>query len=161
MTSIEQFVHELRRLTPGERSVLRRSAGAPLSRNVAAFDLFTSIYWRLNRRGLDKQQLWIAMTLYPWNPLPAGEGCFGTAWRKAQPIDAKGKRRHDQRLDAILSAEPPVLDTLLLDAVRVLKRRKVAIGWEQFTRDLHKCSNAATGVRQRWARNYLQGDANG
>lgn len=160
MTPIEEFVHELRRLSSGEQSVLRRSSGKPLSDNVTAFDLFTSIYWRLERKGLDKQWLWLVMTLYSWNPLPKGEGCFGVAWRKARPTDGDGRRRHDRRLDAILSAEPSTLSVLLLQAVRTLNRRKVAVAWEEFTRDLHKWSYASSDVRQRWAKSYLQGDQN-
>ena len=155
MTSIEQFIHELRRLTPSERSLLRRSGGSLLSRDVQAFDLFTSIYWRLDRRGLDKRWLWLVMTLYPWNPLPDAQGCFGDAWSKARPVDAEARRRHDQRLDAILSSDPPTLDAMLLDAVRVLERRKVAIAWEQLTHDLHRWCDASAGVRRRWANRYL------
>jgi hypothetical protein len=157
MSAIQQFMRELASLSPAEQSLLRQASGSLLSRSVPAFDLFTSIYWRLNRRGLDKQWLWLAMTLYPWNPLPDGKGCFGEAWALVRPRrDVEGQRRHDQRMDCILSAEPPVLDSLLLDALRDLKSRRVAIDWELFTHDLHDWCDAAAGVRQRWAELYLK-----
>lgn len=163
MSGIERFVHELRHLTPGECSLLRRATGAPLSHSVPAFDLFTSIYWRQDKGVLKKRWVWLTMTLYSWDPLPGGERSFADAWHEARPPEANARQRHDARLEAILSAEPPALDALLLGGVQVLRCHEVAIAWKQFTWDLHQWCDGSAAVRRRWADGYLtareKGDA--
>lgn len=155
MNSVADFVSQLGQLSDSEMSHLRQCAGKPMSETVQGFDLFTSIYWRLDRRRLDKRWLWLGATMYPWNPLPKGEGSFGMAWRRIRPGKSEEGNRHDQRMFRIVACGGLDVGPLLFVAIRELRRQGVSVDWTRLITDLHGWSRDGGNVQRKWAEDYL------
>jgi CRISPR type I-E-associated protein CasB/Cse2 len=155
------FVTALEKLGPDALSLLRRSTGLSLAESVAAFDLFTDIYWPLRERdrGLSRQACWRVATLYPWHPQPHGTGDLGLCLAWLVPLghsdsDRRARDREERRFETLLTADNAALDTALHYAVRRLARREIPIDWRQLLEDLTVWRSPDQMIQNKWATSY-------
>ena len=109
MSGCHLFVTALEKLGPDSLSLLRRSTGLSLAESVAAFDLFTAIFWPLRERyrGLSRQASWRVATLYPWHPQSYGTGDLGLCLARLVPLghndgDRRDRQREERRFENLV-----------------------------------------------------------
>lgn len=173
MTATPQFIVMLANLPAGERSALRGLTEQRLNRNLAAFDIFTGLWWPLRQRSPAAPRrgvAWLIARLYAAIPVPhlaARDGglTLPAILGHCEPRDPVGQKRFRQRFDALLQTplselEPPLRWALSVarDAVAAAKAR--GIDWVQLTEDLSIWDRGEEhrrdrDVRDEWAGQYL------
>lgn len=172
MSPTEAFVQRLKELQEGERSRLRGLAGQPLDETLAAFDLFTGLWWPLRSkspRTPRRETSWLVAKLFGAFPLlHAGDdrsylpGVLG----RSQPRDEHDRDRFRRRFDALLQSplsglEPHLHWSLSVVAEAVEKGQSPGLNWVRLLDDLSIWDRGeehrrGPNIRDIWAEEYLK-----
>ena len=161
MTPTEEFINALQSLGPGDLAALRRWAGQPPDESVAAFDLFTGLWWplrRKNQRAPRREVAWLAAKLFAFRPLPPRTGVTLAAQLGGLAAD-EGKptwSRLQSRFDRLLAAPLNLIEAHLQQAISMIAARwsgDATLDWVALVDDLSRWEGEE--IREEWARQYL------
>jgi len=158
MTATEQYVNLLERLKPGELSLLREHAGRSLDDSLAAFDLFSGLWWPLrerNERAPRRGVAWVVSKLYASTPLENKPG-RRFAWQLArcrEDVDLE-KDPVVKRFDRILTLPLSQIESALHWGLERISSHNLSLDWAKLTDDLSIWEREST--RLRWAEEFLK-----
>lgn len=149
---VQEFIENMKVLTPGESARLKRNAGKRLeeARNLGLF-------YRILPYGIPQyheQMYFLVATLYPLGE-SGGEGNFGASMRRARDND--NEKGLDRRMEVLLDADERQLPFRLRQAVRYLYSKRIPINWEILLCDLLCWNSPKRYIQQEWARAYFSG----
>mgnify|MGYP001287969184 CR=1 FL=1 len=156
-TPTEIYVSRLTALKTGELAMLRSHTGQGIDRSVAAFDLFSGIWWPLrekNQRAPRRQVAWLVAKLFascpvdhaPHHPLPS-------QLSRCRIQDERQDRRLAQKFDDLLMQPLIDIENPLRWAIGVVESHNLKLDWVRLTDDLSIWDRETT--RLRWAGQFL------
>jgi len=173
MSVTRDYIKRLAALDAGELALLRGLAGRPLSERLNGFDLFTGMWWPLrqrNPRTPRREPSWLVAKLWATygRRLPLDDSSPVTAPGIApllggiEPRDEHGQPRFRHRVQNLLACDVGRVEPLLRWALdRIAETRADRpLDWVGLLDDLSDWDApgtdlAASDVRVRWARDYL------
>ncbi len=158
MTPTEQFIDVLTRLKTGDVGLLRTHAGRGVDESVAAFDLFSGLWWPLrqkNERAPRRGVAWLIAKLYAARPIPQAEGqTLARQLSRCQPHDEQKNEPFRQRFDRLLMLPLGSIEPALRWALDQIASSGRHLDWVGLTDDLSLWEREAT--RLKWAKQFLE-----
>lgn len=155
MTETEKYVAKLTTLKSGDLGLLRLHAGRDLDHSVAAFDLFTGLWWPLRKespRVPRRKVAWLVAKLYAFRPIPHDRGkTLARQLRRCEPNNDGGRFR--QKFDLMLTLSLDEIEPALQWALDLVGSQRLNIDWVKLTDDLSIWEREET--RLRWAEELL------
>ncbi|MCC6741291.1 MAG: type I-E CRISPR-associated protein Cse2/CasB [Planctomycetia bacterium] len=171
MSTTRGFVVALQSLAAGERSRLRRLAGAGLDASQGGFDLFTGIWWPLREKSPAtprREPSWLVAKLFGSFPLPQVEGeeaqlaaMVGVAEPRGDGDWQRFRARFEMLLTLPLAKLEDTLRWAINSAARAAKaRNRPGLDWVGLLDDLSIWDRGVEhrkrkDVREVWAEQYL------
>ncbi len=157
MTPTGQYIRNLQNLKPGDLSLLRLYIGKGLEEAVAAFDLFTGLWWPLRQkspRAPRRSVAWLIAKLYAFCPLEHTPGnIFPVQLAACLPNEQRERDRFQARFNEVLLASLDEIEPNLQWALEVIADNGLTLDWVKLTDDLSVWEREA--VRLRWAENFI------
>lgn len=156
--NIISFVRNLEKLSTGERSRFKRSAGKTLAEATSEIGLFYRILPPAVPHSHEEMYFLVA-TLYAvryrdeevLKPI----GNFGASLRQARQKDEEKNKGLNRRVEVLLdSDQTEQLAYRLRHAVHLLKSHNASINWPRLLHDLLRWQYGRS-VQKQWARSYF------
>ena len=154
--SIQTFVENLVKLTPGERAMLKRNAGNRLTESRGAMGLFYNQILPYGVKAQSEDWYFLVATLYPlekesaYSSLPDS---FGGSLRQVRT--SENENGLNRRVERLLDADEQQLYFFLRQAVHYITSQRGRVHWGNLLQDLLNWSRPERRVQQRWARDYF------
>jgi CRISPR type I-E-associated protein CasB/Cse2 len=155
--SSEDYIANLSRLKPGELALLRSHLGQSLGTSVAAFDLFTGVWWPLRQKSQHAPQreiAWLIAKLFAFAPIQHEKGRhLASQLRLCQPLGTTAPQRFQARFDRLLMTPIEEVESPLVWALKVVASSRMTLDWVALTDDLSTWEERST--RMQWAKQFL------
>ena len=156
-TATEQYIGILTRLKPGDLGLLRTHAGQGLNETVQGFDLFTGLWWPLQKKSQfapRREVAWLVAKLYAFSPIPQSTGdTLARRLAHCLPNEEREIKRFQKKFDGLLLLPLGKVELELRWALSVIAYNDKILDWVRLTDDLSAWEREAT--RLKWAEQFL------
>jgi len=158
VSGTEEYIERLRPLKAGDLGLLRLHAGKGLDESVAAFDLFTGLWWPLRRkspRAPRRPVAWLIAKLYAFRPVEHSRG--ETLARQLAVCASRAETRKERirkKFDELLLLPLERIEPAMQWALKTIASNGLKLDWVQLTDDLSIWERTST--RLKWAKEFIQ-----